>query len=116
MKTVTASDVTLPMDKYPHIEFGVTLAAVTPNKCIMCGTTDLGPRAKTCSANCRKAASRRKESIARELGNLKDALNTLERYSQRWPDLMPQIEETLRQCVTAAGVTYFGVTAGSVTE
>ena len=116
IKTVTASDVTLPLDKYPHIEFGVTLAAVTPHTCMMCGTTDLGLRAKTCGANCRKAASRRKERLGRELNNVQNALDTLQRYSSMWPDLALDIEATLKECVTTATVTYFAVTAGSVTE
>lgn len=114
MKSVTTAAVTLPLDRYPHIEFGVTLAAVT-SKCIMCGT-EISPRSKTCGPNCRKRASRRKEAMARELRNIQDALRTLERYSKMWPDLAPAIEKTLKECVTAATVTYFDVTAAVVTE
>lgn len=114
MKTVTSSEVTLPLDKYPHIEFGVTLAAVTP-KCMMCGI-EISARSKTCGPNCRKAASRRKERLGRELNNVQNALDTLQRYSSMWPDLALDIEATLKECVTTATVTYFAVTAGSVTE
>lgn len=110
-KTVTPSDVTLPLDKFPHIEFSVTLAAVTEHKCIMCGTTELPKRAKTCGANCRKAMSRRKESIAREVLNVQDALQNLARFSDRWPDLHQYIGNALNECVTAATVTYFETTA-----
>lgn len=91
IKTVTAASVTLPMDKYPHIEFGVTLAAVTP-KCIMCGI-EVSPRAKTCGPNCRKAASRRKEAIKREVHAVNDALRNLVRFSQQWPDLLDEISK-----------------------
>jgi predicted nucleic acid-binding Zn ribbon protein len=108
--TVMPEDVTLPMDQYPHIEFSVTTAAVTQNKCIMCGL-DISPRSRTCSPNCRKRASRRKEAMRRELLNVQDALRALERYSQRWPDLQRDIQKTLNECVTAATVTYFDVTA-----
>jgi len=110
-KTVTPAVVTLPLDKFPHIEFSVTLAGVTEHKCIMCGTTDLPKRAKTCGANCRKRASRRNEAIAREVANLRDALANLARFSDRWPDLQRDVEKALNECVTAATVTYFETTA-----
>jgi len=109
-RTVTPASVTLPLDKFPHIEFSVTVAAVTPHKCMMCGTTELGPRAKTCSTNCRKAMSRRKEYLQRELQHVRDALQVIQRYSRQWPDLQAEIEKTLNDCVTSATVTYFGVT------
>jgi hypothetical protein len=105
-KAVTPAVVTLPMDKYPHIEFGVTAAAVTP-KCIMCGT-EISGRARTCGANCRKRASRRKEAIKREVQAVQDALNNLARFIDRWPDLNAEIMSAMNDCVTAATVTYFG--------
>lgn len=108
-RTVTPEEVTLPLDRYPHIEFGVTLAAVTP-KCIMCGK-EIGPRAKTCGSNCRKRASRRKETIQREVQNVQNALDHLASLIDRWPDLEYQIMDALNDCVTAATVTYFGTDA-----
>lgn len=107
-RTVTPAVVTLPLDKYPHIEFSVTTAGVTLNKCLMCGTTDLPARAKTCGANCRKRASRRKEAIKREVQAVQDALNNLARFIDRWPDLNYEIMDAMNECVTAATVTYFG--------
>lgn len=111
MNTVTPSEVTLPLDKFPHIEFSVTLTTVTENKCLMCGTTELPKRAKTCGTNCRKAMSRRKDSLAREVLNVQDALANLARFADRWPDLQGHVERALNECVTAATVTYFETTA-----
>lgn len=110
-RTVTPSDVTLPLDKFPHIEFSVTPATVTEHRCIMCGATDLPKRAKTCSANCRKKASRRKEALQREVDNVNYALLRLVRKSERWPDLKAEVEKALNDCVTLATVTYFETTA-----
>lgn len=61
--------------------------------------------AKTCTTNCRKAASRRKEAIRREVQHVQDALNSLERYSDRWPDLFQDIMRAIGQCAGAAGTT-----------
>lgn len=91
-KTVTAAAVTLPLDKFPHIEFGVTAAAVTP-KCLMCGQELKSLRSKTCGDVCRKRASRRKEAIKREVRAIQDALDNLLRYADRWPDLLAEISE-----------------------
>lgn len=112
----------LPLDNYPYIEFGkcdgnnghtspeksVTTAAVTHLRrqpvCMMCGVP-VSWRAKTCSANCRKALSRRHEAIEREVNQAKDALRTLERYSDQWPDLYWQIMQAIGQCGIAASST-----------
>lgn len=106
IKTVTPEAVTLPLDKFPHIEFGVTLAAVTP-KCLMCGRELKSARRKTCDQNCRKAASRRHEAIRREVDNVREHLAKLASFSDRWPDLNAEIMDAMNQCVTAATVTYF---------
>lgn len=69
---------------------------------MMCGRP-VSWRAKTCSDNCRKAMSRRNESIQREVQAVQDALCTLERYSDQWPDLHWQIMQAIGQCAIEAG-------------
>jgi hypothetical protein len=121
----------LPLDRYPHIEFGsvtpavvtlspavksVTAAAVTLSStdrvmnCVMCGA-ELGTRwsrrahVKTCSDKCRKAASRRKEAIAREVQRVRGALAALERYSDQWPDLHWDIMRAIGACTIEGSAT-----------
>lgn len=53
----------------------------------------------------RKAASRRKESINREVQAIQDALASFKRMSDRWPDLQDAIRDAVQQSVTAASVT-----------
>lgn len=92
----------------------VTPAVVTLSlqHCLMCGAAipwrSKRRDAKTCSANCRKALSRRKEAIKREVQAVQDALHNLARFVDRWPDLNTEIMEAMNECVTAATVTYFG--------
>lgn len=105
-KSVTLARVTLPLDRYPHIDFSVTPVVVT---CVMCGKT-ISTRAKTCSPNCRKRMSRRKEAIAREVMAVRDALANLQRYGDRWPDLQADIESALDECENAVSVTRAVVT------
>lgn len=95
----------------------VTVATVTPyisrfdqRFCLMCGAKlPIGTyrSKKTCSTNCRKALSRRAEMIQREVNQVKDALATLERYSDRWSDLHWQIMQAIGAC---------GIEAGSVSR
>jgi hypothetical protein len=69
-------------------------------RCMMCGEA-LPFRSRrnrrTCTANCRKALSRRNESIQCEVQHVQDALRTLERYSDQWPDLHWDILKAIGQ-------------------
>lgn len=147
------NDKPLPLDRYPHIEFGppeesgtsgqsqsVMPASVTDRdvttavsqngvtlktsqstsgtggqsqsvtqvqgtkKCLMCGIR-ITRRSTTCSDNCRKAASRRKETLNRSLGNILWELRNLQRYADEWPDLWPEIMSAVNQAGVQAGVT-----------
>jgi predicted nucleic acid-binding Zn ribbon protein len=77
-------------------------------RCMMCGE-QLPYRSrrgrKTCSANCRKAASRRNETIQRAVQDIQDALNSLERYSDQWPDLYWDIMQAIGKAGIAAAGT-----------
>jgi hypothetical protein len=121
------TDEILPLDRYPQIVFesvtpavvtlsgaakSVTAATVTLSdrvrgirRCVMCHEKlPIGARrhTKTCSANCRKAASRRNEAIRSEVQHIQDALKTLERYSDEWPDLHWDIMQAIGQAGIAA--------------
>lgn len=92
---------------------GVTAAGVTydlQKRCMMCGVEipwrSKRQDAKTCGANCRKAMSRRKEAIKRELDAVNDALRNLVRFSERWPDLLDEISKAGDQAsITARRVS-----------
>lgn len=101
-KTVTPAVVTLPLDRYQHIEF-------TIDACIMCGARLLGRRKSTCSAKCRKRASRRNEAIRREVAAIQEHLANLRRFADRWPDLHQDIIDAVQQSVTTATVTLMGL-------
>lgn len=113
-------------DEYLQQQRSVTVAGVTDNtavkrvtagsvthslqkRCMMCGKEiewrSKRQDAKTCSANCRKAMSRRGEAIKREVQAIQDALANLRRFSDRWPDLQDAIKDAVQQSVTAASVT-----------
>lgn len=101
----------------------VTAAGVTHSlqkRCMMCGNEipwrSKRQDAKTCSANCRKRMSRRKEGIEREVMAVKDSIAMLRRAANQWPDLQAVIEQALQQCVTVASVTLEDVTAAVVTD
>lgn len=106
IKTVTPAVVTLPLDRYPAIEFSVTTAGVTlPQRCLMCEVELKSARARTCSDTCRKRASRRNEAIKREVQAIQDALKNLRRFADRWPDLHTDVQKAVQESVTAASVT-----------
>jgi hypothetical protein len=46
--------------------------------------------------------SRRKEAIKREVEAVKDALWNLNRASERWPDLLQEIDQAAREASIAA--------------
>lgn len=76
--------------------------------CIQCGQEFQANRgdAKFCSANCRKASSRRKENIDRVWGKTSDNVRWLARQVEEHPDLTPHIREILFEI---SGATYRAV-------
>lgn len=72
--------------------------------CEQCGATFRAQRsdAKYCSPNCRKAASRRKESIERTGNRIIQDLSSLNRDREKYPDLAGLIDEIKRQVLDYA--------------
>lgn len=73
-------------------------------KCQHCGEDFFAGRrdAKYCSANCRKAASRRKESVERTGANIIASIASLNRDRDLYPDLAPLIDQIKESIVEYA--------------
>lgn len=119
----------LPLDKYPHIQFGETVTSsvsqktVTADmsqktvttavsqktvtrsgshKCLMCPRQIKG-RAKTCSDACRQTAARRKTKIDNARYLIISNLKSLQEYADQWPDLWPEIMDAVNKaCVQSS--------------
>lgn len=72
--------------------------------CLMC-PKQVSPRARTCGSTCRKAASRLKKVIERDIAAFEAAFELLMEHRGAWPDLEAEVERSLRQSVTQICVT-----------
>lgn len=61
----------------------------------------------TCSANCRKAWSRRKDTIERDAIQALDAIQRLRQAMKEHPDLRPLVQEKLRRVKVDVADAFF---------
>jgi hypothetical protein len=80
--------------------------------CLECGENFSAKRrdAKFCSANCRKAWSRRKEQIGRDLAIAYQSIESIRRVQRERPDLEDECYAALARLKTLLAVTPASVT------
>lgn len=80
--------------------------------CLECGQNFSARRcdAKFCSGNCRKAWSRRKAQIGRDLAIAYQSIESIRRVQRERPDLEYECYRAIEQLRNALGVTRQGVT------